>query len=212
MSAPRNRKERRAQSKAQQQPTDINFPLAQPPRQIPTHKTLYEIASSHHPTAFPADQRPSSSSTTPSPDTTTISPPETILSTLADSLLQTLPLTALHFTLDVLVHSQYAQQIAWRTITTRALATFPALLLLVYILHPRAQYALTQAFFATVSIAAGCWLVHSSNREAYFAVMKRAPPLGTLWVWSVVEMRVGVGVACLGLVGIFFWWGEYTIF
>ena len=61
-------------------------------------------------------------------------------------------------------------------------------------------------------MAAGCYLIYSSNEEAYFAVMKRAPPLGTLWVWSVIEMRLEFAVGSLIAVGAYFWRGGYTIF
>ena len=66
--------------------------------------------------------------------------------------------------------------------------------------------------FLAMSVGAGCYLIYSSNEEAYFAVMKRAPPLGTLWVWSVIEMRLGFAVGSLITVGAYFWQGGYTIF
>jgi len=61
-------------------------------------------------------------------------------------------------------------------------------------------------------VGAGCHLIYSSNEEAYFAVMKRAPPLGTLWVWSVIEMKLEVAVLSVGVVGGYFWLGGFKMF
>lgn len=118
----------------------------------------------------------------------------------------------LHFTLDVLVHHQYALSISWSNIIRRTLAALPALFLIIYMLQPRSQHVFTQFLYLAMSIVAGCYLVYVSNEEPYFAVMKRAPPLGTLWIWSVIEMRLKWAVAGLVVVGTFYWGGGYTIF
>jgi hypothetical protein len=83
---------------------------------------------------------------------------------------------------------------------------------LVYTLHPRASWAITQAFFLALSTLSGCYLVHAANVYGYLAVMKRAPPLGTLWVWSVIELKLPLALLSLGLVGGFLQWGNYSIF
>jgi len=67
-------------------------------------------------------------------------------------------------------------------------------------------------FFAALSVGAGTWLVYASNEDPYMAVMKKAPPLGTLWVWAVVEMRWEWAVGCLGVVGGWGWWQGYGIY
>lgn len=46
-----------------------------------------------------------------------------------------------------------------------------------------------------MAIAAGGHLVKISNEDPYMAVMKQAPELGTLWVWSVVESRWELALA-----------------
>jgi len=53
--------------------------------------------------------------------------------------------------------------------------------------------------------------VHASNEDPYLAVMKKAPALGTLWVWATVEMRWEWAAACLGLVGGWGWWKGYAL-
>lgn len=227
---PRNRKERRAAGLKGPITKSSEIPLSQPSRQTPESKTLLEIAAERqaqlqHGEPFPSVVADSSSpplisATQINPDgtLTEISPEgdsqftDDPIGPFGQALFFTLTLSMLHFTLDVLVHHQYRQAIGWDLIVQRTLITFPILLALVYMLHSRSTALWTQFLFLCLSMGAGCYLIYSSNELAYFAVMKRAPPLGTLWVWSVIEMRLPFALGSLISVAIYFWWGEYTIF
>lgn len=191
-------------------------------------KTLYEIAAERQAELQKGQPLAPSGSqnATPSITTTRINPDGTlshdldsetsgVVSTttvVANAVFTSVTLCMLHFTLDVLVHHQYAVSISWSNILRRTGTTFPALLLTVYMLQPRSQLVYTQALYLVMSVAAGCYLVYVSNEQPYFAVMKRAPPLGTLWIWSVIEMRLKWAVMGLVAVGAFYWRGGYTIF
>ncbi|KAI2613176.1 uncharacterized protein GGS25DRAFT_478817 [Hypoxylon fragiforme] len=143
---------------------------------------------------------------------------------ILDAILWSVSLAMLHFTLDVLVQHQYAMYIIWPQIITRAMQAFAVFLLLVYVLHPHAsspafvpglplrfQAPLRQAIFFTASIVAGCYLIHISNKYGYIAVMKRSPPLGCIWVWSVIELNLTLSVLSLACALGFFVQGGYTI-
>ena len=213
-----NRRERRAQARVKAE-TKNDFSLHQPPRDAPTHKTLLDIASERQLLNTTTQSSP------PSITTTKINPDGTLAATevVSDALdvatpyldvaLYTVTLTTLHFTLTVLVHHQYATTPPALTsilYTSTVTSPTPALLLvLVSILHPRSSYLLTQILFAFLSIAAGAWLVHASNEDPYMAVMKKAPPLGTLWVWAIVELRWEWAVGCLSVVAGWGWWKGY---
>lgn len=216
-----NRRERRAQARANPN-TNNEVPLHQPSRDVPTNKTLFDIASERQ----LLNTTPQSS---PSSITTTKINPDGTLSTIdsasdspdatmpyLDIFLCTATLTMLHFTLTVLVHHQYAITAPSLTsilYTSTFASPTPALILvLVSILHPRSSHLLTQILFAFLSVVAGAWLVHASNEDAYLAVMKKAPPLGTLWVWAIVEMRWEWAVGCLSVVAGWGWWKGYGIF
>jgi len=62
-----------------------------------------------------------------------------------------------------------------------------------------------------MSIACGCWIIHMVNKAGYYAVMKRAPPVGTLWIWTAVEMELLWLVASCTAVATWTWWGGYAI-
>lgn len=154
---------------------------------------------------------------------------ETGLSPTAERILETLLWTfcisMLHFTLDVLVHHQYSvDMIVWSKVWTRFGQALLVFGLLVYTLHPHAskptllpglplrfQSTLRQVIFFTCSVVAGCYMIYITNSFGYMAVMKQAPPLGCLWVWSVVELELPWAVLSLAGAGTFLWLKGYDI-
>ncbi len=100
----------------------------------------------------------------------------------------------------------------------------PVFSLLIYVLHPHAanptlvpglplryQSFLRQVIFFITSVYAGCYLIHITNTAGYMAVMKQAPPLGCLWVWSVIELELPWAVLSLTGAGTFLWQKGYSI-
>ena len=137
---------------------------------------------------------------------------------ILESTFYALCLSMLHFTLDVLVYSQYRQSIEWAPIISRTAKALPLLIAIVYFFHAEqgvseARFgAMRQALFLAAAVGSGCYMVQSVHNHGYFAVMKRVPPVGTVWVWSVVEMRVDW--AALSLVGVcgYMWWFGYSFY
>lgn len=37
-------------------------------------------------------------------------------------------------------------------------------------------------------MSTGCYLIYITNVYGYIAVMKNAPGIGCLWIWSVIEL------------------------
>lgn len=225
--APRNRKERCAAGKQIDNAFDI--PLAQPTRDQPKAKTLYEIAAErqaslqggtpfHQGSDSPLPSGPMKTVKIGADGTLSDVPDDALeaadepIGQLGQALFYALTMTMLHFTLDVLVHHQYRETISWDVIVRRTAITFPLLLAIVYILHSRASELWVQLLYFGMSIASGCYLIYSTNELAFFAVMKRAPPLGTLWVWSVMEMRLPFALVSVAAATAYFWFGGYSIF
>lgn len=222
---PRNRKERRAAERKGKAAGSSSKPktmddiiLEQPNRTRPDGKTLFQLADERQAELDRANGRP-----------TTVKIPmenekdgdwefmsDDPLGAGGDAVLYGVSLTMLHFTLDVLVYNQYRQEIVWKEIWTRTGIVLPILMLLVYMLHPtpKNRYLLIgkQLFFLVASVVAGCYLVKSGNKWGYYAVMKRAPPLGTLWVWSVIEMQLGFALPGLAIVVGYTWYYGYGLF
>jgi hypothetical protein len=110
----RTRRERKANSEIK---------LAHPDRSLPSEKTLLEIAQEQQlfeqADRHPANQRKRRNDAGGSE--AELSP---IAERIMDTLLWTVCLAMLHFTLDVLVQNQYAMEISWPQVTNRALIAF----------------------------------------------------------------------------------------
>ncbi|KAJ5764367.1 hypothetical protein N7533_003048 [Penicillium manginii] len=66
--------------------------------------------------------------------------------------------------------------------------------------------------FLPIAIMLGVHLITVTNGEPYYAVMKKAPAYGTVWIWFVLELSFGPAV--LGALGPLIWgvwWKGYGI-
>lgn len=133
-----------------------------------------------------------------------------------DIFLYAFTLIILHFTLSLLVHHQYASKppsLGPLFLSSTVFTLTPALLLvLVFVLHPRSDHLVTQVLFAVISTFAGAWLAYATNEEPYMAIMKKAPVLGTLWIWAIVELKWEWALATLTILGGWGWWKGYKFF
>jgi len=151
------------------------------------------------------------------------------ISPFFDTLFLALPLSVLHFTLAVLAAHQYAQELRFPPLARQTvLVALPTLFLLIHTAHgrifpqqqrlplsARTRHALgifRQTVFLIVANVAGCYLIHVTNGRPYYAVMKKAPGIGTLWVWCVLEMGLLGAVAGVAGPGAFAAWKGYGIF
>lgn len=169
-----------------------------------------------------------------------------------DTILLSLPLTTLHFTLAYLAAHQYAETIDLQRLLKESLTiTLPLLTFLVHFVHghivsfrlprrfssvlantqpvsilPLAREKLSLSFlrrlifpptlrttvFLPIAAMLGAHLITITNGEPYYAVMKKAPAVGTMWIWCILEMSFGA--AFLGAVGPLVWgvwWMGYGI-
>ncbi|KAI2470541.1 hypothetical protein F4781DRAFT_176451 [Annulohypoxylon bovei var. microspora] len=206
----RTRKERKA--------PDIK--LAQPDRSaVPSEETLLNLAEERN--LFEQAERHKKKQSDETDDEELLSPrAERIM----DAILWSVSLSMMHFTLDVLVQHQYAVSIEWPRIIIRTIQACVVFTLLIYVLHPhpafprfcpglplRLQGPLRQTIFLIASTCSGCYLIHVSSKYSYLAVMKQSPPLGCIWIWSVIELDLPLAVLSLAVTGGFFYQGGYTI-
>lgn len=100
----------------------------------------------------------------------------------------------------------------------------PVFSILVYVLHPHKssptlvpgvpleyQNSIRQGIFLVTSIYTGCYLIYITNEYGYLAILKRSPPLGCLWIWSIIELNLPLALLSLVFSGGFFVQGGYTI-
>lgn len=224
---PRNRRERRAAAKEDtpsSTTTSSSFPtieLKKPdydaPR-APGHKTLYEIAEERQ-AELQASGFYDKYEKDPVHDAGDhqfwTGADDAPIGPAGEALVWSTSLAMLHFTLDVLVWHQYRQEIIWPEIWKKTFTILPALFMVIWFLKTATAMRwkwTRQVFFFGLSVVAGCYLLHSGNKDGYYAVMKRAPPVGTLWVWSCIEMDLYFALAHVGIVGFYMWWNGYSSF
>lgn len=222
---PKNRKERRQAAKESGKPIEPptqtpKFKLEQPDRSGPKEATLldlYEQKKSLLEHGQPFDNKHTDGQVRDEGgnileaglgDDEPIGP-------MGTAVVYAVSLGMVHFTLDTLVHNQYRQNIEWWDIFQRLGIALPVLWLLVYIMQSETALRFNkvkQVFFLIFSVGAGCYTIHVANRYGYYAVMKQAPPLGTLWIWSVVEMDLAFAATSVVIDLGFLWWGGYSAF
>ncbi|RDW94764.1 hypothetical protein BP5796_00527 [Coleophoma crateriformis] len=101
-----------ARNRKQNDPAKIK--LVQPDRSgpDPTQETLLDMAQKRGLLDVPDEEEAAAE--------------EPLVGRLGDAMLWSLSLTMLHFTLDVLVQHQYAVEIKWPSMITRAFQAFPS--------------------------------------------------------------------------------------
>ena len=224
-----NRKERRAKGatanakssgavfepSAELDENSVNMILKHPDYSGPKGKTLFQLADERQQEldkSKPGYSRPVGSQASTAHST---ADDEAVIGPLGDAILYSTSMAALHVTLDVIVYSQYREEILWNEIASRAGTAIPIFILLVYLTHIPFSYRfplLRNVTFFVGSVVAGCYMIYSGNKHGYFNVMKAAPPVGTLWVWSVVEMSLPY--AALNAVSVlgYIWWNGFEFF
>ncbi|KAG0129147.1 hypothetical protein HOY82DRAFT_417441 [Tuber indicum] len=175
--------------------TYTEIPMETPTRNAPSGTTLIDIIDSH---------RPRDASGAP-----TLTEEE-VFGPGMQAFSLTIPLCMLLGTFDYLVHLQYRQEVDLNEIIWKVIKASPAIFTINCAFHSRRNWLSAQVLFFAISALAGCWLVRAVNRTGYYAVMKRAPQVGTLWIWAAVEMSlVPVLGSCL-LVGGYSWYFGYS--
>lgn len=221
---PRNRRERRAAAKESGQPiakplTGPKIKMAQPDRSGPKTKTLLDLYDEKK--ALLDQGQPF----TPQEKHVEMDQSGNLLDVglgdseplgpKAEAIFWAVCLAMVHFTLDVLVYNQYRQEIEWSPIFSRTFTILPVLWVMVYTVRSKAVrrfYTLRQVVFLVIAVGTGCYTIHVANKYEFFAVMKQTPPLGTLWIWSVIEMDVVWAAASVVVDLGFLWWKGYSMF
>jgi hypothetical protein len=209
----------RRDRKAARKPEPDNVPLALPDFDAkPTGKTLLQLADERRKAlAAEANGSPANNDGWPAADRDgdfefmSTEP----LGAVANATMFCISLSMLHVTLDVMVLSQYSQDVVWSEIASRILRMTPGLFCGLWLLHTEAamRWKLArQLFFLAMSTIAGCFLIYSGNEHGYYFVMKKAPPVGTLWVWSVVEMDLMYSLLHACAVVSYMLWGGFNTF
>ncbi|EPS39217.1 hypothetical protein H072_7022 [Dactylellina haptotyla CBS 200.50] len=130
----------------------------------------------------------------------------------AQTFFFSIPLLLLLGGFYVLVQAQYLEETSYPEIISRTLKSFPAIWMTLYVTHPRRDWKIVQFAFVCTAISTGCWVVYNVNHHGYYKIMKMVPPLGTLLIYSVIQMDLAPSVLSLAAIGFYTWYYDFSIF
>ncbi|KAK6508279.1 hypothetical protein TWF506_010375 [Arthrobotrys conoides] len=131
---------------------------------------------------------------------------------LGQAFFLAVPLTMLLFALYVLVQKQYLEETDYWESVGRTVKSFPVIWFILYLAHPRKALVAMQVVFVATAIVSGAWMIYNVNYNGYYAIMKMVPPLGTLLVYSMIEMDIIPAVSTLAVIGIYCWYNDLVLF
>ncbi|EUC65340.1 transmembrane protein, putative [Rhizoctonia solani AG-3 Rhs1AP] len=126
------------------------------------------------------------------------------LAPLADSILDTgiiaIPLSTLYIVLDLLVQQQYAQQPTIKEEFGRVITNVPILCILIHYTNKRKATPTAQLLLFLTAILAGPRMIWLVNKGSWLRVTRQAPPLGTIWIYTIIQLNLVPAVASLVVV------------
>ncbi|KAI0307341.1 hypothetical protein B0F90DRAFT_557364 [Multifurca ochricompacta] len=134
-----------------------------------------------------------------------------------------IPMSFLLLMMYILIHFQYGQQPSWDIIANKMLSSVPILAVFIFyseddylVLSPvcsdkfpanRHKYTRwAQASFFVLSVASGTRMIYQVNYSNWLVNMQQCPPLGTIWVYTILQLDLVPAVLALLSVGLWVWW------
>ncbi|KAH9038828.1 hypothetical protein EDB84DRAFT_1478575 [Lactarius hengduanensis] len=115
-----------------------------------------------------------------------------------------IPMSFLLLMMYILIHFQYGQQPSWDIITNRMLSSFLAIFIFYTNRYKHRRWA--QAGFFILSVLSGTRMIYQVNYSNWLLNMQQCPPIGTIWVYTVLQLDLGPAALALSTVGVWVWW------
>ncbi|PWN28473.1 hypothetical protein BDZ90DRAFT_231459 [Jaminaea rosea] len=124
-----------------------------------------------------------------------------------DLLIWGIPFSALFVLLDIMIQQQYAMHPTLLIEIGRMMGTIPILMAILWFttIRPFARSRVLQLLFFSTAVTCGCSFVWTYHESPFQVVMRRTPPLGCLWIYSIVKLDLLPCVTSLAIVALFIW-------
>ncbi|KAH7105713.1 hypothetical protein BKA62DRAFT_690646 [Auriculariales sp. MPI-PUGE-AT-0066] len=123
-----------------------------------------------------------------------------------DATLLTTPFIFLYLLMDILIHQQYGQVPSFLEESGRMITAIPVLGFFIYQTNQYKATKWVQALLFILGAVCGSRLVYILNKSSWLVVIRQSPPLATVWVYTIVQLRLGLAVVSLAAVYGFLWW------
>ncbi|WWC69992.1 uncharacterized protein I206_103936 [Kwoniella pini CBS 10737] len=114
------------------------------------------------------------------------------------TLIIVIPFTFLFLLLNILVHLQFNHRPKLSELFKSCLTALPT--------NRYSNHWLNNSFLMFSSIFSGCRLIWLVNKASWSIVTAQAPPMGTMWILTIVQLPLSRAVLALLIVGIWIWW------
>ncbi|KAI0003070.1 hypothetical protein BJV74DRAFT_815258 [Russula compacta] len=195
---------------ARKRQTDKNQRQNTPDLQISSEEQLRLIKQSGILNKIPAsDHKPTSSSSESPPQVNQENEDEgeyPLAEEIFASTTLLIPMSFLLLMMYILVHFQYGQHPSWNIISDRMLSSVPILAIFIFYTNRYKHTRWLQACFFVLSVASGTRMIYQVNYSNWRVNMQQCPPLGTIWVYTILQLDLGPAVLALSAVALWVWW------
>ncbi|THV08643.1 hypothetical protein K435DRAFT_959180 [Dendrothele bispora CBS 962.96] len=125
---------------------------------------------------------------------------------ILDAALYIIPLSFLLLLLEILIHNQYGQTLTLQKGLDRMVSGVPILSVFIFYTKRHKNHRVVQALLFIIANLAGTRMVWLLARGSWKVNMRQIPPLGTLWVYAVVQLHLVLAVLNLAAVFAYVRW------
>jgi len=111
----------------------------------------------------------------------------------------------------IMAHRQYAQEVTISLILEQLLTSIPLLSVFIFYTTRHKADRRMQLGLAILSVVSGCRLIYVVNRTNWTIIMRQCPPLGTMWVYTIIQLDLVKAVAALVAVAAYVQWAGLKI-
>ncbi|UZJ56348.1 hypothetical protein CBS101457_005668 [Exobasidium rhododendri] len=128
-----------------------------------------------------------------------------VIDQILDTIIWTMPFGFLFLMMDIMIQQQYAMHPSFVHEAGRLATTMPILTIFVYAtaIRPNNNRTTIQLLMFIISTVCGCSFLYIYAQSAFLLVTRRVPPLGTLWLYSLVRLDLPGVLLSLALVWAF---------
>ncbi|KAF8268240.1 hypothetical protein EI94DRAFT_1800621 [Lactarius quietus] len=117
-----------------------------------------------------------------------------------------IPMSFLLLMMYILIHFQYGQKPSWDVITNRMLSRVPILAIFIFYTNRYKHKRWAQAGLFVLSVVSGTRMIYQVNYSNWLLNMQQCPPIGTIWVYTILQLDLGPSALALSTVGVWVWW------
>ncbi|KIJ20173.1 hypothetical protein PAXINDRAFT_107987 [Paxillus involutus ATCC 200175] len=123
-----------------------------------------------------------------------------------NALVIIMPHTFFLIMMDILIHHQYAKQPTIRDIADRLVNTFPIMAIFMFYTVRHKDNTIAQLALFLLSLGVGPRMIWLVNRGSWLTNLAQCPQVATIWLYTVVQLRLSLALLSLALIGGWTWW------